>query len=99
LINIQTLTETLIIYFPREQMSDMMTKNVEIRNWGQAIYNKELKDKVMKELNSISLPAKERLINFRKRFPMLENLIPHPYIASYIGISPVSLSRLRKMIK
>ena len=40
--------------------------------------------------------AKERLIEFRNKYKILENLIPHTDIASYLGITNISLSRLRK---
>ena len=76
-----------------------MRKNPELLNWGNTVLSDELFNKVKKELNLITMSANDHLIEFRKIFPMLENIIPHPYIASYLGISPVSLSRLRKQIK
>ncbi|MBN1495507.1 MAG: Crp/Fnr family transcriptional regulator [Spirochaetes bacterium] len=39
--------------------------------------------------------AKERYDQFLKDFPGLEKRVKQYYIASYLGISPVSLSRLR----
>lgn len=42
--------------------------------------------------------ATERYISFLKIYPNLMNLIPHHYIASYIGVAPESLSRIRKEI-
>ncbi|QQT25819.1 Crp/Fnr family transcriptional regulator [Sphingobacterium spiritivorum] len=39
--------------------------------------------------------TKERLLFFREQFPDLEDNIPHGLIASYLGITHVSLSRLR----
>lgn len=93
--NIQALTHTNIAFFSRDEFAQLMMQNKEIEKWGMSVSNQELKNKVEKELDLITLPAKDRLIKFREKFPMLENLIPHPYIASYLGISPVSLSRLR----
>lgn len=42
--------------------------------------------------------AKERYLEFIKVYPQLLNLIPHHYIASYIGVTPESLSRVRKSL-
>lgn len=39
--------------------------------------------------------AKKRYIQFLKDFPGLEKRVKQFYIASYLGISPVSLSRIR----
>jgi CRP-like cAMP-binding protein len=40
--------------------------------------------------------ASQRYEAFLKMYPQLLNLIPHHYIASYIGVTPESLSRIRK---
>ena len=40
----------------------------------------------------------ERYLNFIKHYPQLLNRIPQYYIASYLGITAVSLSRIRKRI-
>lgn len=40
--------------------------------------------------------AKDRYESFLELYPNLMNTIPHHYIASYIGIAPESLSRIRK---
>lgn len=95
LYNMEAITKSTIAYFNSEQFIQIMHKHKEAENWGRSVFDVELKNKVLKELNLITLPAKDRLKNFRAEYPMLENLIPHSYIASYLGISPVSLSRLR----
>lgn len=40
----------------------------------------------------------DRYLSFREEFPGLEERIPQHYIASYLGISPVSLSRIRSRL-
>lgn len=74
----------------------LMTNNLEIRNFGNTVLQLELQSKVEKEIGLASLTAKERLIAFRQKHKGLENLIPHTDIASYLGITNISLSRLRK---
>lgn len=46
--------------------------------------------------NLILLGAKERYLNLLKNKPELTRRIPQYYIASYLGIKPQSLSRIRK---
>jgi ribosomal protein L10 len=45
------------------------------------------------------LSGKERYYKFVKEKPHLINRIPQYYIASYLGIKPQSLSRIRKEIQ
>ncbi len=92
----QALTEVKIVSIDAAKFEKLMINNLEIRNFGNTVLRNELALKVDKEIGLASLPAKERLIKFRKQFPMLENLIPNSYIASYLGITNISLSRLRK---
>lgn len=42
--------------------------------------------------------AGQRYEAFLKQYPLLINQIPHHYIASYLGVTPESLSRIRKSI-
>lgn len=46
----------------------------------------------------ISLDATSRYLELRKEIPNVETLIPQYHIASYLGITPVQLSRIRKKI-
>ena len=96
ILNIQALSDINMGEFDTEDLMSMMRDHREIEIWGNTILQKELMNKVTKEINQISLTAKERLLDFRERYEGLENLIPHSYIASYLGITNVSLSRIRK---
>ncbi|MBP9790101.1 MAG: Crp/Fnr family transcriptional regulator [Bacteroidia bacterium] len=98
LLNFQALTSVELIEFDADQFLNLMIENLEIRNLGNAILLNELISKTEKEMALASLTAKERLIGFRSEFGILENLIAHPIIASYLGITNVSLSRLRNEI-
>ncbi len=71
-------------------------ENQEIKHFAYKVIQNELISKMEKEIGMASLPAKERLSKFREKFKSLENIIPHTDIASYLGITNISLSRLRK---
>jgi CRP-like cAMP-binding protein len=97
--NFQALTDMALIEFSAEQFLSLMIQNIEIRNLGNTILLKELISKTEREIALASLTAKERLIKFRSEYGILENLISHTVIASYLGITNVSLSRLRSDVK
>ena len=48
---------------------------------------------------SLGASAEERYLKFIKTYPKLFELVPQNQIASYLGITPVSLSRIRTRIK
>jgi CRP-like cAMP-binding protein len=45
--------------------------------------------------DNMSLTAEERYIKFNKQYPQFEQRLPLRQIASYLGITPESLSRIR----
>jgi CRP-like cAMP-binding protein len=95
IINIRSLTNTEVATINVEKFEQLMIDDLEIRNFGNTVLRNELTEKVQKEIGLASLPGKIRLQNLRAKFPNIENLIPHSDIASYLGITTISLSRLR----
>ena len=49
-------------------------------------------------LENLMLSAKERYVNFVKTYPNIEQNVKNYHIASYLGITTESLSRIRKEI-
>lgn len=95
-LNFQALTKLTIASMDADKFEQLMINHLDIREFGNMVLQNELLSKVEKEIGLASLSAKERLILFRKKYHFLENLISHVDIASYLGITNISLSRLRK---
>lgn len=94
-LNFQALTEVKMGVMNASRFEEFMVENLEIREFGNSVLRNELKKKVEKEIGMASHTAKERLIKFREDYAILENLIPHTTISTYLGITNISLSRLR----
>ena len=95
IINIQALTDVEIAAINATEFEKLMIEDLEIREFGNSVLRNELMAKVEKEVALASLKAKDRLVLLRKNYPNIENLVPHSDIASYLGITTISLSRLR----
>lgn len=54
-------------------------------------------DKQQQQIDLLTKTAQERYLELFKKIPKVFQRIPQKYIASYLGITPQSLSRLRKM--
>lgn len=95
---IQAATDCNLIVFSRQQWNDL--SNI-ILNW-DSIINKishnALMEKMDRRSSLVSEDATTRYIVFLEIFPTLINRIPLSYIASYLGITQSSLSRIRKNI-
>lgn len=95
-LNFKALSDLKLSVIDQGDFEKLMVNNLEIRRFGNAVLRNELSQKVEKEIGMASLTAKERLLAFRSQYPKFENQIPHTDIASYLGITNISLSRLRK---
>ena len=95
ILNLRALTELTIAHMDARQFEQLMVDHIDIRQFGNNVLQLELMTKVRKEIGLASLTGREKLQQLRTEFPNLENLVPHTDIASYLGITPISLSRLR----
>jgi CRP-like cAMP-binding protein len=62
------------------------------RRWAELLYVA----KEQREVEIVLLQAEQRYQLFRERHPTLEQLVPQYHIASYLGITPTQLSRVRR---
>jgi hypothetical protein len=52
-------------------------------------------EKEKREIELVLLGAQQRYQLFQNEYPNLENLISQYHIASYLGVTPTQLSRIR----
>jgi CRP-like cAMP-binding protein len=95
IFSLQALTDCFYLNVPAGTFRELSGQNQQIRLFGRAVIEKEYIRTLNFEVLFRSYNATDRLLFFRTHFPMLENIIPHTIIASFLGITPVSFSRLR----
>ena len=89
------LQDAVAAAIPVAEFSRLMREFPDLNAFGHKVVERELALKTQRELSLLTLPAKERLLRFRADYPNLENIIPLTVISGFLGITPVSLSRLR----
>jgi CRP-like cAMP-binding protein len=95
---IQAITDCTYLTISRSAMEDL---SITITAWDEImskIISKALIEKVSKISMMMAEDATERYLNFFNRFPKLANRIPLAHMASYLGITQSSLSRIRRSI-
>lgn len=95
IMTLQALTPCVFGRIPVSVFDQLRLSHTDIGLAGQQVVNNELADSIAAETTFRSSTAKQRLQLLRERLPDIESLIPHHVIASYLGITPVSFSRLR----
>lgn len=96
---IQAVTDCEYIVLSRRALDEL---SMTIVGWDAIIGKitaKGMADKVNRISPMMADDAKERYLRFLADFPALANRIPLSYLASYLGITQSSLSRIRRNIR
>lgn len=80
-----------------EVLNKLFAENIELSNWGRIIHQNEYRRLHRSHKERLTLSAKERYESFKQQFPVVCKRAPLKFIASYLGITPYTLSRLRKL--
>jgi len=95
---IQAIVPTKLYIFSLESLQTLSNTIIIWDSIIAKITSKALMEKVNRISPMLAEDAKTRYLEFFKRFPNLVNRIPLNYLASYIGVTKHSLSRIRKEI-
>ena len=98
-VNCIAMTEARVAKFPAGRLVECMVASPSIQRWGDTVLRAELVRRADREWSLAAQSAAERLLQFRLDHPGLEDRIAHHHIASYLGVTPVTLSRLRAQLK
>ncbi|SEW22379.1 cAMP-binding domain of CRP or a regulatory subunit of cAMP-dependent protein kinases [Chryseobacterium wanjuense] len=96
---VQAVTDAKLLVFSRKDWEDIANTIIDWDKIETKILNKCLTEAIERRSPLISEDATTRYLSFIEKFPALVNRIPLSYIASYLGITQQSLSRIRKNIR
>ena len=96
---LQAIEETKLIVFSKKDWKELSETILDWERIIQKITAKQHRQKLERRSPLIDQDASTRYLEFMENFPTLVNRIPLSFIASYLGITQSSLSRIRKNIK
>ncbi|RUT67929.1 Crp/Fnr family transcriptional regulator [Flavobacterium cupreum] len=96
---VQAITDCSLLILSTDALTELSLTIIGWDNIISQITSKALIEKVNKLSPMLSEDATTRYQEFLDKFPTLANRIPLSYLASYLGITQSSLSRIRKNIR
>ncbi|MEL0649826.1 hypothetical protein V6246_00245 [Algibacter sp. TI.3.09] len=97
--DVELLEDCELYELKTEKLHELFLEDIEIANWGRKFSELEL---IKSEKRLIALQfntATERYLALLENYPSIIQRVQLSYIASYLGITQVSLSRIRANIK
>ncbi|MEJ2901486.1 Crp/Fnr family transcriptional regulator [Pedobacter panaciterrae] len=99
-LNIDAIEDTMVLHISYNDLINLYTKGPKFNLIFRVLIENSFVSLQKRLLQNISSTAEERYLSFMQDYSHLNNRLPQVQIASFIGITPEFLSRLRnKLVK
>ena len=98
-ISIEVMSDSIAYCISGAKLNELYSTSVGLANLGRRLMEHQLLTTENWLISASSPKAKERYLTLIKETPELLQYVPLKYIASYLWITPQSLSRIRAEIK
>jgi len=95
---IQALEDTQLLMINKTDLLELYTQNHKFERFGRLLIEQEFLGLRRKNKILTNLSAEERYLDLIQNRPKVIERVPQIHIASYLGVQPESLSRIRKRI-
>lgn len=92
---IETLEDSELLILTRDSKEHLLTRIPKLERMFRLMLQRHLVVIQRRLYQTISRTAMEKYLEFIRRYPTIPQRVPQHYIASYLGISPEFLSKLR----
>jgi CRP-like cAMP-binding protein len=94
-LTVECLTDSRVIEFNAKELDEILTRFPEYEPFQRNILERHIVSLHKRILNQLQLTASKRYDLFLEQYPNIEQHTRNYYIASYLGITQESLSRIR----
>jgi CRP-like cAMP-binding protein len=94
-LTIECVTDSKVIEFNSQELDEIFSKFPELESFQRTNLQRHVVSLHKRILNQLQLTAQERYDLFLTEYPDIEQFTPNYHIASYLGITQQSLSRIR----
>jgi CRP-like cAMP-binding protein len=92
---IETLEDCELLMLSRESKEQLLTEVPKLERMFRLMIQRHLSVVQSRLFKTVALTGMEKYLEFIKRYPSIPQRVPQHYIASFLGMSPEFLSKLR----
>jgi CRP-like cAMP-binding protein len=94
--NIDALEDSEVLQIEKTDLEKLYLKVPKFDRFFRILLQNAFVANQQRIISSISLTAEEQYLDFIKKYPSLEQRVPQHQVASYLGITPETISRIRR---
>lgn len=99
LFYLETLTNSRLLRIHHHDLTVLIDKHRCIESWVRVALTQTLGGTLQRQVELLSYNAEEKFTTLLRRSPLVLQLIPHKYLASYIGVDPATFSKLLATVR
>ncbi len=97
-LNIDTIEDTTLLLLSRENYEKMLKDVPIMERYFRILYQNSLATKDNRLISANTHTAEEKYAMFLDTYPSISQRLPQNLIASYLGLSPETISRIKRRI-
>jgi len=95
ILNIEAIADSEILLLPRENQQLLFERVPKFERFFRILVENSLVANQQRLIDNMTSSAEERYLRFIKKYPSIPACVPQHNIASYLGITPEFLSKIR----
>jgi CRP-like cAMP-binding protein len=99
IMQIDALEKSLILQLKKEDLERLFVEMPKFERFFRVIMQNSYVREQLRSIQNLSIPAEERYLNFRDKYPDFIRRLPQKQIASYLGVTPEFLSKIRNQLR
>ena len=94
-LNIEAVADSELAMLSKENQEMLYAKVPKFERFFRILVENSLVANQQRLIDNLSSTAEDRYLNFIKKYPLIPSCVPQHNIASYLGITPEFLSKIR----
>lgn len=94
----RAIVDSEVLMLTPKALNDLFERVPKFEKYFRIIFQNSLIAHGRRIMETLTYTAEQRYESFRERYPTLEQFVPQKYIASYLGVTPEFLSKLRRKL-
>lgn len=93
---VQAIQDSCVFQLSKTALDQLFVKVPKFERFFRILMQNAYTREQLRVIQSLTLPAEERYLNFLQKYPQIAQQITQKQIASYLGVTPEFLSTVRK---